>query len=194
MADVKRGQHHGALREALLEAGLALLDAEGIEAVTIRACARRTGVSHAAPVNHFADRRALLTALAVHCMNQLEAETTQRLSAVGGGAQARLEELFTLSVDYGLAWPHRYRLMGRADLRDALDPALTDALDRLMAHVTGLVAELAPKRVSQPTMILALCAALSGYVFMVIDGNLGARSEAETGRPLHLAMLDLLLD
>ena len=66
MANQKRQSfHHGNLREALLQASLSLLDSGGPEGVTIRAVARETGVSHAAPVNHFKDREALLTGLAV---------------------------------------------------------------------------------------------------------------------------------
>ena len=56
--------HHGNLRQALLEAALDLLDAEGTAGVTIRAAAAKAGVSHAAPANHFKDRKALLTAVA----------------------------------------------------------------------------------------------------------------------------------
>ncbi len=54
--------HHGDLRRALLAAALALLDEGGVEAVTIRAVARRTGVTHAAPANHFRGREARRTA------------------------------------------------------------------------------------------------------------------------------------
>src|SRR5215467_776183 len=56
--------HHGDLRAALIRAGLAILAEEGVQALTLRAAARRAGVSHNAPYRHFADKEALLAAIA----------------------------------------------------------------------------------------------------------------------------------
>ena len=58
------GQKHGDRRMELLREGLALLDAHGVEGVTIRAVARNAGVAHSAPANHFPSRQDLLTAIA----------------------------------------------------------------------------------------------------------------------------------
>ncbi len=49
----KDKHHHGDLREALIQAGIALMEAGGPEALTLRKCAARAGVSHAAPAHHF---------------------------------------------------------------------------------------------------------------------------------------------
>jgi len=49
----KRPHHHGNLREALILAGLEILVEGGAEALTLRKCAARAGVSHAAPAHHF---------------------------------------------------------------------------------------------------------------------------------------------
>jgi len=54
----------GDLRAALVEAGLALLAIDGLSGLTLRACAARAGVSHAAPAHHFAGLPGLLTAIA----------------------------------------------------------------------------------------------------------------------------------
>lgn len=56
--------HHGALREALLEAGRELLAERGAHAFSLSEIARRVGVSTAAPYRHFADRDALIDTLA----------------------------------------------------------------------------------------------------------------------------------
>jgi AcrR family transcriptional regulator len=54
------GYHHGNLRAACIDAGVALARSDGPEAVTIRGVARLTGVSHTAPLHHFRDRDELL--------------------------------------------------------------------------------------------------------------------------------------
>jgi AcrR family transcriptional regulator len=59
-----RAYHHGDLREALIKAGRALLEKDGIDALTLRACARKAGVSHAAPQHHFASVNDLLAEIA----------------------------------------------------------------------------------------------------------------------------------
>lgn len=56
--------HHGHLRAACVEAGMALVEEEGPDAVTIRGVARIAGVSHTAPLHHFRDRQELLDAVA----------------------------------------------------------------------------------------------------------------------------------
>ena len=56
----KTGYHHGDLRAALIDAGLALTRTGGPEALTIREATRRVGVSPNAAYRHFADREALL--------------------------------------------------------------------------------------------------------------------------------------
>lgn len=61
----KNKQHHGNLREALIEAGLQLLYEEGLEALTLRRCAAIAGVTHAAPSHHFDGLRGLKAAIAV---------------------------------------------------------------------------------------------------------------------------------
>jgi len=54
------GYHHGNLRAACVDAGVALARSDGPDAVTIRGVARLTGVSHTAPLHHFRDRDELL--------------------------------------------------------------------------------------------------------------------------------------
>src|SRR5258706_529025 len=60
----KRAYHHGNLRQALIDAALELIEQRGVPALTLREVARRVGVTHAAPHRHFADRAALVAAVA----------------------------------------------------------------------------------------------------------------------------------
>ncbi|NJQ15703.1 TetR/AcrR family transcriptional regulator [Streptomyces bohaiensis] len=60
----ERPYHHGNLRSAILAAAESRLRTAGAEQISLRELAREVGVSHAAPRRHFADRQALLDALA----------------------------------------------------------------------------------------------------------------------------------
>lgn len=65
LVGTKSGYHHGDLCTALVDAGLELTRTGGPEALTVRAATRRAGVSPNAAYRHFADREALLQAVAV---------------------------------------------------------------------------------------------------------------------------------
>ena len=65
--------HHGNLREVLLEKAADAIEEDGIGALSLRAVARRAGVSHGAPAHHFRDKTGLLTALATQAMGRLRA-------------------------------------------------------------------------------------------------------------------------
>ena len=73
--------HHGQLREALATSGRTLLEEKGIRGFTLRECARRAGVSHAAPAYHFASIDDLLAELATRGFDELAAAMTARSSA-----------------------------------------------------------------------------------------------------------------
>jgi AcrR family transcriptional regulator len=62
--DDARRYHHGDLKNALVAAGMEILETEGLEGLSLRAIAARVGVSHAAPRNHFGTLKGLLTAIA----------------------------------------------------------------------------------------------------------------------------------
>jgi AcrR family transcriptional regulator len=88
-----RPYHHGNLRTVLLEHAEATLHNEGIDAVTLRDLARSAGVSHAAPRRHFADRQALLDALAERGYERLGDQLRAALDAAAPSLQAQVAAL-----------------------------------------------------------------------------------------------------
>ena len=85
-----RPYHHGHLRAELLAEAERTLREHGVERLSLRDLARQTGVSHAAPRRHFADRQALLDALAESGFLRLGDELTAALEAAGADYPARL--------------------------------------------------------------------------------------------------------
>jgi AcrR family transcriptional regulator len=66
-----RAYHHGDLRNGLLEAARTILEEESLAALTLRAVARKAGVSHAAPYRHFPNHEALLVELSIEGFDEL---------------------------------------------------------------------------------------------------------------------------
>ena len=85
--------HHGDLRQALLDRAAEVIEAQGIEAVTIRGLARDLGVSHAAPNRHFKSRADLLTALAAEGYAALRSATLSAAEDVGDDPWIRLNAM-----------------------------------------------------------------------------------------------------
>src|ERR1700678_2436701 len=70
-SSTERAYHHGDLRRSLIDAGCAMLSEEQNWNFSLREVARRAGVSHNAPYNHFADKHDLLAAIAATGFQEL---------------------------------------------------------------------------------------------------------------------------
>ena len=87
MAKAGKRYHHGELKEALVSAGRKLLEEKGLRGFTLRECARRAQVSHAAPAHHFKSMDDLLEGLRVHVPQLVR--TPGRAAEVMGDAEAK---------------------------------------------------------------------------------------------------------
>lgn len=76
--------HHGDLHDSLIQAGLEVLAADGIHALTLRKVAKQAGVSHTAPYRHFADKRHLFAAIAEEGFTLLTDHTNQMINNYEG--------------------------------------------------------------------------------------------------------------
>src|ERR1700739_1845042 len=95
MSASKATYHHGDLRSALVSAALELLEEGGETALSLRAVARRAGVSPAAPYRHYEDREALVSAVAAVGYREL----AERLGAAHP-APSTPEQLADVAVAY----------------------------------------------------------------------------------------------
>ncbi|MEP5153627.1 WHG domain-containing protein [Planktotalea sp.] len=89
--------HHGDLRNALVQAGMELLTEGGVSALTLRGCAAKAQVSHAAPKHHFKDLAALREAVALECF---VAFNQSLLDAIENGGSAPTEQLHSICRGY----------------------------------------------------------------------------------------------
>lgn len=170
--DVKRrsGQHHGDLRNALLAAAVELVSEAGPRGFTMAEAARRAQVSVAAPYKHFADRSALLAALAVRGYRQQQ----QLFRAAVGGAATAQEQLVAVAVAYlDFAVQHRplFDVMFGAGLDKSAHPDLAAAGAEVLAELMPACTALEP---AAPEELLAAVAGLAhGHAVFLLEGALG---------------------
>jgi AcrR family transcriptional regulator len=138
--------HHGALRRALLDAVAEIVLERGPEAVTLRECARRAGVSHSAAAPHFGDKRGLLTTFAAEGEERLAAAMRAALAALPEGAEpaARLAAAGRGYIAFARANPAHFRLMFRAELLDRTDLAWREAGQHSFAILAAAMEALVP--------------------------------------------------
>jgi len=102
--------HHGDLRRALIQAALELAAEEKDWNFSLREVARRAGVSHNAPYNHFAHKRDLLDAAAAVGHDLLRSELTAAVAKIAD-PRAALSKMSSAYVRFGTKNPALYHLM-----------------------------------------------------------------------------------
>lgn len=166
-----RTYHHGDLRTGLLRSAAKILEARGVKELSLREAARRAGVSHNAPYRHFADRDALLAALAAEGFARLGAALE---ASAAQGPRARGEAY----VRFALEHPQRFRLMFGGTLPLDAHPALREAASQTYA---GLVRAFEPLagREGAPIAAAAAWSLVHGLAQLLLDGYFAQARGAE---------------
>lgn len=170
--------HHGALRDALLEAAERVLERGGLPGLTLRAVAREAGVSHAAPTHHFGDLTGLLSELAAIGFRQFN---TAMVAAAATGTMP-LEKAVAHAkayVAFARAHPGMYGLMFRTERLDMMRPSLHEAAEASFAGLAGAIGASRQEQISGGALSLEQAAAIArawslvhGFTMLLLDGRL----------------------
>jgi len=169
----KMADAEGGLRLRLIDAAGALLDAEGEAGVTLRALAKATGVSAMAPYRHFADKAALLGAVAEAGFAALA--TALREADRTEPAKAALVAQGLAYFRFAQARPALFRLMfGGTPMCDAPPSEYGEAFAILSRRVAGLATG-APGPAT-----IAAWGVVHGLATLALDGKLPAEDAVIT--------------
>ncbi|MGH9237690.1 MAG: TetR/AcrR family transcriptional regulator [Vicinamibacterales bacterium] len=106
----RRPYHHGNLRRGLLDEALATIRAEGVDRLALREIGARLGVSRTALYRHFADKSALLAAVATEGFRTLRLHL-EAAWAEGGRNRAAFEAMGTAYIRFAVGNSSHYRVM-----------------------------------------------------------------------------------
>ena len=174
MSTSKPAYHHGDLRQALVTAALELLDESGDTDLSLRAVARRAGVSPAAPYRHYADREALDSAVAAVGYRELAG----RLAAAHPypSTPDELASVAIAYVQFALERPALFRIMfGEPCDRDNEERA--EAAVAVSLYVRAIAERIFPEA-DPDALATAIWALVHGLAFLYLDGRLDASSPA----------------
>ena len=169
----ERAYHHGNLRTALLRAAEQTLRERGVQALSLRELAREAGVSHGAPRRHFADRQALLDALAGAGFERLGAELRDAANGAGDDFESRLRAIAAAYIRFATEDAALLELMfagkhreGAGELAEAAERAFAVMLELIdEGQREGVIERGEPKRVG-----LVLFATIQGIAALVSAG------------------------
>ena len=100
------------LRDEIVAGAVALLDETGDEtSVTLRAVARRVGISAPSIYRHFADQPGIMLAVVQQAFDELDAELRRAVDAAGDDPRKRLFAVSTGYLEFARTHPGRYRTM-----------------------------------------------------------------------------------
>ena len=189
MSASKATYHHGDLRATCVRAAVELLEEGGETALSMRGVARRAGVSPAAPYRHYADREALVSAVAAVGYRELAA----RLAAAHPSPSTP-EEMISVAIAYvqfALERPALFRIMfGEPCDRD------NDERVAATAAVSLYLREIVERSFPQAdpeALATAIWALVHGLAFLHLDGKLDAADPSVVADRVSSAIQALLV-
>lgn len=196
MTKDQRPYHHGDLANALLDAAEMELAEKGVEAFSLRGCAKRAGVSHAAPAHHFGDARGLLTALAARGYERLTLAMAEGEEMTAGDARDRFAGMGLGYLRFALENPATFRLMFSSDRPDFENPLLHGPAE---AAFGALVLGVGATRKSKPLEtgagrrdVAAAWAIVHGIAHLLIDGRMKFLAEDLAGPQRDAILTDII--
>jgi AcrR family transcriptional regulator len=171
----RRAYHHGDLRRALIAASLDVIAEVGPERFNLRDIARRVGVAPSAPYRHFADKEALLAAVAAECAERLGAAMDAAAQAAGSDPLEPFRLAGIAYVRFAVEHPAHFRVLNLPSVaaREPLQRGVADwmetELTRLRAaQARGLLADLPLDHI-----LLATRALTYGLSRLIVDAQDG---------------------
>jgi AcrR family transcriptional regulator len=190
--------HHGNLASELLKAAEQELALNGIEAFSLRAVAKRAGVSHGAPAHHFGNATGLLTALAANGYERLVEAQEKRQLAATPDKTAQFVALGLGYLDFAEANPELFRLMFSSEKPERTNEAFNAAAQAAFGKLVDGVSEmLGADPYGDPVamkQVVASWAIVHGLADLLISGRLDApMASADISKTLRDAVLSEIM-
>lgn len=171
----KKTYHHGNLAESLLNAVDEIATQFGLEAVTLRGCAKLVGVSPSSAFRHYADKRSLLTAFATRALHQLSHSMAKAKLKAEKNDVDPFAAVGLAYIQFAIEKPAFFRAMWREETIYSSDEHYANAAAALSSHLKGGFADtledVDPDSFS-PQELLAW-SSVHGLANLLVDGPIG---------------------
>jgi len=165
--------HHGDLRSALLEVAVEAIGEHGLSGLSLRDCARRLGVSHAAPYRHFVDKDALLMAIAGDGFAMLVDAGRAAMEGLDD-PRDRLDAYGVAYVRFAMDHPEHHRVMFTSEIGEDAVPkgaiVTSTASFELLLECASAVVGVPKEEATVPA--LAFWSLVHGLSMLILDGRI----------------------
>lgn len=186
--------HHGNLAESLLDTVDELATQFGLEAVSLRACAKRLGVSPSSAFRHYSDKRDLLTAFATRALLQLSETLSQANADAHREGRDALQAVGLAYIAFAIDKPSFFRAMWNEETIYSGDDAYVAAAEQLSANLKGGFAESIhdtdPEQLS--TEELLAWSSVHGLANLFVNGPVGRGQSRQHKLTLATRMIDAM--
>lgn len=173
---IPRPYHHGNLREALLRAAEETLETRGVQCISLRELSRELGVSHTSPRRHFANKQALLDALALRGFERFDLALSSSIKDREHNFQTRLTKITRAFVSFALKHSALLGLMVEAKHRADAPRELLEASEKAFGHTAATFAEGQTAGEVVPgdpwRLCLVVFAAMQGLIALSTNGKI----------------------
>ena len=190
----KGAYHHGHLAESLLDAVDEIASQFGLEAVTLRACAKRVGVSPSSAFRHYTDKRDLLTAFATRALLQLsDALSTANRRAHKNNEDALLA-VGLAYIQFAIDKPAFFRAMWNEETLYTSNDAYVAASEQLSRHLKGgfadSISDTDPSTLSAQELLA--WSSVHGLANLFVDGPISRGKSRKLKLELATQMIDAM--
>ena len=183
----RKNYHHGDLKNALIQAGIEILSKEGVDGLSLRKTARKAGVSHAAPYAHFADKQALIAAIALDGYGKIYARIEEVVTQYPNDPLKQLLRSAWAYMQFGLETPAHYKITFSGLIENEKNyPELVEVTRKSLTALQKIIADcqaagiLSPSEYTVEVDAISLWGLIHGLVLLVIEGQIPSNLMKQT--------------
>jgi len=176
---IEKKYHHGDLKNGLIEAGIEILSTEGVSALSLRKVARRAGVSHTAPYAHYADKQALVAAIATDGHRKIYEKIAAVMEQYPDDPLRQFVETAWAYVEFGLEETDHFRITFSGAAEKERDyPALVEMTRKNYGVLRALVVRCQAAGILNPgepdLVAVGVWGLVHGFVSLVQEGQVSS--------------------
>lgn len=173
----KKPYHHGDLKNALVQAGIAILSEEGAGALSLRKAASRAGVSHAAPYAHFKDKQGLIAAISTEGFRFLYERIEAAIEACPNSPASQLVETASAYVSFAQENQALFKIMFSGILEEEAEyPDFVQTSHDNFQQIVHLVRRCQQAGLLRPgpedVLALSIWSLVHGFVALLVEGQI----------------------